>query len=127
MSKRLLGANSLAFLFLLMALLVTVIVHTRHKCGMAEPGNMNTFRYNLRAPEVITLPATINEISGIIYDKDDHLFAVDDEQGALFRIKLQKEPTVEQWPIGKKMTMKNWCWLTKPFICSAAPEPLFTF
>lgn len=103
MSNRLFGANRISFLFLLLAMLVTAIVYTRQKGGIPDPGKINVFWYNLREPEVITLPATINEISGIVYDKNDHLFAVDDEQGALFRIKLQKEPAVEQWPIGKKI------------------------
>ena len=61
-----------------------------------------SFRYQLDKPEVITLPASVNEISGIVWDKDDHVFAVDDEQGSLFRISLQKEPAIEKWDFSKK-------------------------
>lgn len=80
-------------------------------CGQAQqkgPAAGSTIgveqRYNLSAPEIINLPESIPEISGISYNKADHsVFAVDDEQGSLFRINLQKNTVVEQFPVsGKK-------------------------
>jgi hypothetical protein len=89
------------FLLIFTSMLLTACGQDQQK-GMAVFSGPNRFRYNLQAPEVIILPATLNEISGIAYAKDDHIFAVDDEQGTLFRLKLQQEPAVEQWQFGKK-------------------------
>jgi uncharacterized protein YjiK len=62
------------------------------------------FRYNLNEPEVITLPVTLNEISGMSYDgATNTVFAVDDEQGSLFNITLQKEPVIQQWPVSQRL------------------------
>ena len=44
----------------------------------------------------------MNEISGLAWDKDNFVYAVDDDQGSLFRINLQKDVTVEEWKFGKK-------------------------
>lgn len=89
------------FSFLFSATVITA-------CGQARQPDLPTAkeesraRYNLQSPEIIELPATVNEISGLAWDKDDFVYAVDDEQGSLFRIKLQKEAAVEEWKFGKK-------------------------
>ena len=77
-------------------------------CGQAGPSestsgkNERSSRYNLQAPDVYELPALVSEISGLAWDRDNYVFAVDDENGSLFRIKLQKEPAIEEISVGEK-------------------------
>jgi hypothetical protein len=59
--------------------------------------------YNLRKPEVIKLPRSLNEISGIHYNASDHsVFAIEDDLGLLFKIPLKQDPEIEQWKYAKK-------------------------
>ena len=63
----------------------------------------SAFRYELDKPQTITLPQGINEISGISYNPADNtVFAVDDENGYLFKISLDRQPVVENWEFDKK-------------------------
>ena len=60
-------------------------------------------RYNLEKPEILTLPAYLNEISGISYAAEGNaVWAIQDEQGTLYKIPLEKNAAVEQWPFGGK-------------------------
>lgn len=91
-------------------------------CSQAQQGNGSTilgkrskFSYNLQAPEVISLPDDVNEISGMAYGKEGHVFAVDDEKGSLFRISLQQEPVVEEWKFGRKRDFEGLVLVDKVF------------
>jgi len=54
--------------------------------------------YDLNHPMVYKLPSLLDEISGLIfYQKDTCLFAIDDENGILFKIFLTTPVRIEQW------------------------------
>jgi len=54
--------------------------------------------YNLTDPIMIQLKTNLDEISGIAYyPKDTSLFAVDDEEGVLYKIYIRKQVKVKQW------------------------------
>lgn len=54
--------------------------------------------YNLANPVMIHLKTDIDEISGIVYyAKDSSIFAVDDEEGVLYKIYIRKRVQVKKW------------------------------
>ena len=54
--------------------------------------------YNLNYPIVYKLPTELDEISGIVYyAKDSSLFAVHDERGWLYKIKLEEKVKIQKW------------------------------
>jgi hypothetical protein len=54
--------------------------------------------YDFSKPEIYGLPDILNEISGIIYyPKDSSFFAINDEKGWLFKIRLKTPLEVERW------------------------------
>ncbi len=59
--------------------------------------------YNLNKPVIINLSKKIDEISGIAYSSSDSsLFAIDDNTGFLYKIRLTKGPDIQKWEFGKK-------------------------
>ena len=59
-------------------------------------------RYDLNNPEIINLTKKIDQISGIAYsEKDNSLFAIDDDKGDLYHIPLTKDPEIKKWKFGK--------------------------
>jgi hypothetical protein len=69
--------------------------------GAAECSSQNLFHgYDLNRPsQVIKLPQSVNEISGITY-QGGHVFAIDDEHGNLYKIELTKDPIIKHWTFG---------------------------
>ena len=58
--------------------------------------------YDLNHPVKITMPAELNEISGIFYyPKDTSIFAESDASGALYKIFPDKKTVVQKWKFGK--------------------------
>lgn len=54
--------------------------------------------YDLTNPVMIHLKANLDEISGIAYySKDNSIFAVDDEEGVLYKIYIRNKVQVKQW------------------------------
>jgi uncharacterized protein YjiK len=54
--------------------------------------------YDLNNPVTVHLKANLDEISGIYYyPKDTSVFAINDEQGMLFKIYIRKNPQVKKW------------------------------
>lgn len=54
--------------------------------------------YDLTNPLMIHLKTNLDEISGIVYyPKDTSIFAVDDEEGVLYKIYIRKQVQVKQW------------------------------
>lgn len=54
--------------------------------------------YNINKPFVTKLPSTLDEISGIsYYPKDKSLFAIQDENGWLYKIYTEKGHSIEKW------------------------------
>lgn len=54
--------------------------------------------YNLANPVMIHLKTNLDEISGIVYyPKDTSIFAVDDEEGILYKIYIRKKVQVKEW------------------------------
>jgi uncharacterized protein YjiK len=59
--------------------------------------------YDLNQPEIINLPAGLDEISGMaFYPKDTSVFAIVDEDGLLFKIYIKNEPVYKSWRFDKK-------------------------
>lgn len=54
--------------------------------------------YNFSSPTIIHLKEELDEISGIAYyPKDSSLFAIQDEQGRLYKIAFRKKITINNW------------------------------
>jgi hypothetical protein len=58
--------------------------------------------YNLNKPQVIKLPAELDEVSGIAYyAKDNSIFCESDEHGNLYKVFLNKKNSVNKWKFSK--------------------------
>jgi uncharacterized protein YjiK len=65
-------------------------------------GNTNK-QYDLQNPYIIKLPESLAEISGIAYyPKDSSVFAIEDEDGMLYKIKLTQNNDIKKWRFDKK-------------------------
>ena len=63
----------------------------------------NSSRYDLLNPVIIKLPEGLAEISGIVYyPKDTAVFAIEDEDGLLYKIYLNKKNEIKKWRFDKK-------------------------
>jgi uncharacterized protein YjiK len=85
-ARRKLFLISFAFLFL--------------SCGQKKAPNSfpSLPGYDLTNPVIIQLKTNLDEISGITYyPKDTSIFAVDDEEGVLYKIYIRKQVKVKQW------------------------------
>ena len=71
-------------------------------CACAQKQQTATYPslpgYDLTNPVIIYLKTDLDEISGIAYyPKDNSIFAVDDEEGVLYKIFIRKQVQVKQW------------------------------
>ena len=58
--------------------------------------------YDLNNPVEIDLSKKVDEISGIVFNQSDStLFAIDDNEGNLYKISLTNDPQIQKWKIGK--------------------------
>jgi uncharacterized protein YjiK len=57
--------------------------------------------YDLQKPVKIDLPKEVDQISGISYNNDNSVFAVDDDNTTLYKIPLKDKPAIEQWKFNK--------------------------
>ena len=63
----------------------------------------DTSRYDLLNPVTIKLPEGLAEISGIVYyPKDSSVFAIEDEDGLLYKIYQNKKDDIRKWRFDKK-------------------------
>lgn len=54
--------------------------------------------YNLDRPRILKLPASLDEISGIVfYPKDNSVLAINDERGWLYKIFLSNRNEIQKW------------------------------
>ena len=54
--------------------------------------------YNLNKPQIFKLPASLDEISGVVYyPKDNSVLAINDERGWLYKIFLSKRNEIQKW------------------------------
>lgn len=54
--------------------------------------------YNLNQPQIFKLPASLDEISGIVYyPKDNSVLAINDERGWLYKIFLSGRHEIQKW------------------------------
>jgi uncharacterized protein YjiK len=68
----------------------------------------NTSRYDLINPVIIKLPESLAEISGIAYyPKDTAVFAIEDEDGVLYKIDLNKKEAIKKWRFDKKRDFED--------------------
>ncbi len=57
--------------------------------------------YELASPEIKKLPIELDEISGITWhEKDKSLFAIQDEQGLMYKIRPYQHQNIERWRFG---------------------------
>lgn len=57
--------------------------------------------YDLNNPYIIKLPMELNEISGVAYyPKDTSVFAIQDEDGLLYKIPVKNPEAIRQWVFG---------------------------
>lgn len=79
--------------------LVSVLVLLLCACGpKASSIHGNTEGYDLEHPKVVQLPTALNEISGLwYYAKDSSLFAIEDEDGFLYKIFPKRPNDILRW------------------------------
>lgn len=59
-------------------------------------------------PIIIKLPESLSEISGIAYyPKDTAVFAIEDEDGLLYKIDLKKKEPIKKWRFDKKRDFED--------------------
>ncbi len=84
-------------------LVVLLKLHNYNGCGPDKKISASPPAYDLNNPVKISLPAGLNEISGIsYYAKDSSVFAEVDEDGILFKISLNGNNKMQQWRYDKK-------------------------
>ena len=89
------GFTLYKLLFLLFAGLTFHLTSCKSETKKSYP---NPPGYDFSKPEIYRLPDILNEISGVIYyAKDSSLFAIQDEKGWLFKIRLKTPLQVERW------------------------------
>lgn len=80
---------------LLFTIIATVILIS---CGDNNKNHPEVPGYDIKKPFVYKLPQSLNEISGIVfYPKDTSLFAINDEEGYLYKIFLRTPLQIERW------------------------------
>ena len=58
--------------------------------------------YNLQKPRVFKLPASLDEISGIVFNpKDNSVLAINDEHGWLYKVHLANDLNIQRWQYSK--------------------------
>jgi uncharacterized protein YjiK len=117
------------FFLLFICLCSLVVLSYAQKGGTAAVNIGGTMsRYNLSAPEVFSLPLQLSEISGISYHKaGPAVYAVDDEQGNVFSIRLEKEPVVEQWAVSGKQDYEDIVFTGNSFYLLTSPGSIVHF
>jgi uncharacterized protein YjiK len=84
---------------------VMLLVCIAMGCGAADKGGPypTPSNYDLNHPYKLQLSAQMDEISGIaFYPKDTTIFAIEDEEGYLFKIYPKKQGALQKWKFGKK-------------------------
>lgn len=79
-------------------LLITSFLLTVLGCSNVASEYPSLPGYDLQNPSKYNLRDELDEISGIVYyPKDTSVFAVNDENGLLYKIYLRKQPHVFKW------------------------------
>lgn len=88
---------------LLVVLLVLLKFNSFSGCGPDKKNSESPSGYDLNDPVIITMPAGLDEISGLsYYPKDSSVFSIVDEDGILFKISLNGNGKIQQWRFDKK-------------------------
>ena len=84
---------------LLTALLVIAIAFFS-SCYSVNKQEPSLKQYDLDHPKIMSLPSSLNEISGIVYyPKDTSIFAISDASGFLYKIYLRTQQ-IKRWKFG---------------------------
>jgi len=68
------------------------------RCGARKEKFANPTGYNFQTPSEIKLPLELDEISGVaFYPKDTSVFAINDEKGWLYKMKLNNRNDIRRW------------------------------
>lgn len=71
-------------------------------CNSRKADYKSPAGYNLNQPQVLQMPAELDELSGIVYDpKDSSLLGIEDEEGYMYKIHPHHPEHVERWKFGK--------------------------
>jgi uncharacterized protein YjiK len=83
--------------FIIVFVLISFSCNSKAQKKMKSPEG-----YDLNDPRIINLTKKIDQISGIVYsEKDNTLFAIDDDKGDLYHIPLAEDPEIKKWKFGK--------------------------
>lgn len=96
-------------------------------CGpKASSVRGNTEGYNLDHPATIILPSVLNEISGIwSYPKDGSLFAIEDEDGFLYKINPKKPDQILRWRFHGHGDFEDVCLVGETFFILRSDGAIF--
>lgn len=89
--------RSRLFQLLLLFAIAGIAACSSNKADYKSPAG-----YNLNQPNVLQMPAELDELSGIVYDvKDSSLLGIEDEEGFLYKIHPRRPEKIERWKFGK--------------------------
>ena len=82
-------------------LLIILTAGVNFSCSQEKNKVENPEGYNFSTGYQYTLPALLNEISGLSwFSKDSSVFAINDEKGFLFKIHFTNPVKIERWKFG---------------------------
>jgi len=100
MSKKL-KLNNLRITLLIFLLLML------SNCQYKGSNEFNNYNLNKKNNIKIKLPVELNEISGLVFLKDNHILTHNDEEGIIYKIKLQSGKVVNKFILGDKVIRKD--------------------
>jgi uncharacterized protein YjiK len=95
LTKRLLVTGFVFRIMLLALFLPVFLACNQKKKNLSYPSLPG---YDLTNPIMIHLKTSLDEISGIAYyGKDNSIFAIDDEEGILYKVFIRKDVQIKKW------------------------------
>lgn len=84
--------------------------------------------YDLEKPQKISLPAELDEISGIVYySKDNSIFAESDEKAIIYKIPLTKAEHIKRWKLDRKRDYEDMVLLDSTFYLLVSNGNIFAY
>ncbi len=95
------------FRFLLNIMIGFLFIH-KISCGYEKENKDPGSQYDLGNPLMVKLPEALDKISGIcFYPKDTSLFAVCDESGRFFKIKIYSSILISIWKLSESLNYQD--------------------
>lgn len=107
--------------------LIGIIVILFASCGpKATSIHGNTEGYDFDHPQVVSMPTALNEISGLwYYAKDNSLFAIEDEDGFLYKIYPKRPDHILRWRFHGHGDFEDVCMLNGAFYILRSDGSMF--